>query len=148
MADQDDRVGFEFSGEFFDLTVNFDNGKDLILIDRLTRMPVDEFQEAVQDGVSIGRGPVMMAVLATSIRAKHPNWTIERILSMVISDLSELVFIGATEEEESDADGPPAETSELTPETPSSSTSPSDVSSPPSTPEGPSTLETLYAIPS
>lgn len=146
MADQDDRIGFEFAGEFFDLTVNFDNGKDLMLIDRLTQMPVDEFQEAVRDGVSIGRGPVMMAVLSTSIRAKHPNWTVERILSLVTGDLSELVFIGA-EEEESDADGPPAETSESTPETPNSSTSPSDVSSPSSTPEEPSTPETLYAIP-
>lgn len=125
----DDQAGFELDGEFYPLTFNADNGKDLILIDRITAMPTAEFVEAIRDGVSIGRGPIMLAVLATSIRARRPDWSVERIVRIVQSDLADLKFIGADEEEVL----PPSEAAAAAPETAEPTTSPSEGSSPSST---------------
>lgn len=127
MSEVDDQAGFELEGEFYPLTFNADNGKDLILIDRITAMPTEEFVDAIRDGVSIGRGPIMLAVLATSIRARHPDWSIERIVRMVQADLAELKFIGGEAE---DDEIPPAEAASAATTNDAPSTSPSDGSSP------------------
>lgn len=124
-----DEVGFEFGGEFYPLTVNTDNGKDLMLIDRITAMPTQDFIEAIRDGVTAGRGPIMLAVFATSIRARRPDWSVERIYRMVTGDLSELQFIGVEEDEAL----PPSEAAGAATETGERTTSPSEGSSPSST---------------
>lgn len=144
-----DEIGFELGGDFYPLTVNVDNGKDLMLIDRLTSMPTEDFRDAISDGAELGRGPIMLAVLACSIRARHPSWTIERILRIVTGDLAELTFIGAADDQEVETSDPPADAaSQAASQQPSAPTaSPSAGSSPPSTPPESSSSETLYAIP-
>jgi hypothetical protein len=125
LADNDE-VGFEFEGEFYPLTVNTDNGKDLMLIDRLTAMPTEDFLEAIRDGIGIGRGPIMLAMLATSIRAKHNDWSVERIYRITTADLSSVKILGVEEEDAN----PPAEAASETAATGESSTSSSEDSSP------------------
>ncbi len=138
-------VGFELDGDFFPLTVNLDNGKDLMLIDRLTAMDTLQFRECLQDGIGIGRGAIQLALIATSIRAKYPTWTVERIYRQVTGDLANMTWVGGDEEDEEV--GPPAESVPATPQgrTPSSSsTSEGSLSSPIPTANGHS--ETSSAI--
>lgn len=108
MADEQRKDdGFELDGEFFRLSVS-DCGKDLMLIDRLTGMPITEFFEVVDDAFDRGRGPVLLTVIATSIRAAHPDWSVEKIVRKVMAlRLSEIEFVPGTEEE--DEDHPPVE---------------------------------------
>jgi len=83
--------------------------KDLMLIDRVTGgMPIAEFDETIREG-SLARGPVMLAVMATSIRAKFPDWTVERIMKAVmgIDIVQDVEFVGGEEDEEPTA-VPPA----------------------------------------
>ena len=91
--------GFELNGEFYRWHVS-DLGKDLMLIDRFSGMPVSDFFEVADDALQRGRAPIMLALIATSIRAEHPDWTIERIVQIVLEvHLGEVVFIGAADEE-------------------------------------------------
>ena len=103
--------GFEYKlpgdeeATFFRWSVS-DGGKDLLLIDRFTGLPVHEFFAVIEDSFDRGRGPILLALLATSIRAKFPEWTPERITRTVQNlSLSEVTFIDAEENEP----GPPAE---------------------------------------
>lgn len=99
-------AGFEYAGEFYPWSVS-DGAKDLILIDRFTGMPVTDFFAAVEDDIDRGRAPILLALMATSIRAKHPDRSPERIGRTVEGlSLSEVEFIDGDEPEGDD--GPPA----------------------------------------
>lgn len=145
MADDDARVdedGFEFQGRFYPWKVS-DLGKDLMLIDRIAGLPVTDFFEVVEDEHERGRGPILLTLIATSLRAGNPTWTVERIVRAVLgTNLSDVEFVGAGGEETAEPLPPPKP--KLVAE-PSKSTS-SD-SSPSSTPEDNSSSETSYATP-
>jgi hypothetical protein len=99
-------AGFEFAGEFYPWSVS-DGAKDLILIDRFTGMPVTDFFAAIEDDVDRGRAPILLALMATSMRAKHPDRSPERIGRAVEGlSLSQVEFIDGDEQEGDD--GPPA----------------------------------------
>jgi hypothetical protein len=90
--------GFEYQGEFYRWTVS-DVGKDLMLIDYFTHMPVQEFFEVVDDALERGRAPILMALMATSIRAAHPERSVERISRMVMDiPLGDVAFVGGDED--------------------------------------------------
>ncbi len=128
MADKIDRRedGFELEGEFFRWAVS-DQGKDLLLIDRFTKMPVAEFFEIIEDSFDRGRAPIVLALIATSIRGGHPDWSIERIVRLVENTpLSEIEFIDSDTEEQL---VPPVEGAQEAPD----SDEPSNGSSPSST---------------
>ena len=92
--------GFEYQGVFYPWQVS-DVGKDLRLIDHFTGMPISNFFEAVQDSFDNGRGPILLALLATSIRHKRQDWSFERISRMVDGiSLSEVEFIAGGEGDE------------------------------------------------
>lgn len=95
-----EKEGGEDQREFFAWHLT-DTGKDLMLIDRFTGMPVQEFFELIEDNFDRGRAPILLAMMATSVRAKHPDWTVERIVRLVqASSLGDVVFIdGETEEQ-------------------------------------------------
>lgn len=122
--------GFEYKlpGEkqatFFPWKVNVEGAKDMLIIDSFTQLPIDVFHEKLQDGFERRRGPFLLALIATSIAAKFPEWTVQRIVRMVENlDFSDFTGIDADEEEPVEGDvSPPAETGE---ETSESSNSPS-----------------------
>ena len=96
--------GFEYKlpgdddATFFKWAVS-DGGKDIMLIDRFTGMPIPEFFNTIEDSFDRERGPVLLALIATSIRAKHPDWSPERIVRTVQNlSLSELTYIDADED--------------------------------------------------
>jgi hypothetical protein len=100
-------AGFEYRGRFYVWSLT-DTGKDLMIIDRFTKMPVHEFFQLIEDSFDRGRGPVLMAMIGTSIRHGNPDWSVERIIREVeaLSISEDITFIDLDEEDE---DGPPAE---------------------------------------
>lgn len=92
--------GFEANGEFFIWHLT-DCGKDLMLIDRITGgMNPSEFFEAVDDKHDQFRGPILLGLIGTSIRNRHPEWSIERIMRFVNEvKLGDIEFLGGDEEE-------------------------------------------------
>lgn len=97
--------GFEYQGVFYAWHVT-DTGKDLRLIDHFTGLPVKEFFETVGDTFDSGRGPILLALMATSVRHLRQEWSVERVARLIDGlSLSEVEFI---EGGESDDDGPPA----------------------------------------
>lgn len=131
--------GFEYKlpGEdqatFFPWKVNVEGAKDMLIIDSFTQLPIDVFHEKLQDGFERRRGPFLLALIATSIAAKFPDWTVQRVVRLVENlDFGEFVGIEAGGEEGADA-GPPDVTGERTSDT-SSSSSVESSSSP--TPKG------------
>lgn len=142
--------GFELQGRFYRWHLT-DRGKDLLLIDRIAQMPVDEFFELVEDEFDRTRTPVLLAMIATSIRAEHPQWSHQRIERIVLNlSLSEdITFIEGEVDASSeleDALRPPDEPDGQAPEV-EPSPSPADESSSSSTPRDRSESETLYATP-
>lgn len=140
--------GFEYQGRFYRLHVS-DMGKDLMLIDRFTGMPMPEFFELVDDEVGLERGPVMLALVATSIRHGNPGWTVERIVRTVMDmSLADLTWVGV-DEEEPDVEAMLPPSPEPTTESRGAAPSPSPVddSSSSSTPPASSDSETSYATP-
>ena len=135
--------GFEIDGEFFRWRIT-DKGKDLILIDRLTGgMPPHEFFALIEERFDLERGPMLLAMMATSIRASRPDWSPERILNLVYdTNLSDIEFVGTDEEERTDVDGPlpPTEEGQTSP-------SPAEESSSSPTPAESSESETSSATP-
>ena len=103
MADED-RQGFEWDGTFYEWQVSTKGG-DLILIDRLSGMGTTEFFGYIEaDDTS--RAPVLLGLIGTSLRARRPDWSLERIVRTVIAlDLEELTMVGGDEET---TDSPPA----------------------------------------
>ena len=136
--------GFEFQGRFYAWRIS-DHAKDLQLIDRLTGMGVDRFFDLLDDDEQASRPSLMLAMVACSIRAGNPDWSVGRVLRTVngIESLSdEVVMLGGDEESQ---EVPPTR-----PEfgRPRNSTSPVDESSSSPTPEDDSDSPTSYAIPS
>src|SRR3954462_13280983 len=125
--------GFEYKldgdnepATFFPWQVNVEGAKDMLIIDSFTQLPIDVFHEKLQDGFERRRGPFLPALIATSIAAKHPDWTVQRIVRLVENlDFSKFTGIEADEEEAGDVKAPPV-TGEPTNE---SSSSPSEGSS-------------------
>ena len=96
--------GFDYDGEFYPM--NFTAGaKDMLLIERITNMPIDEFQQAAMSGQN--RPSILLGLLATSVRAKHPDWSVERIYSLVmdVDDISEIHTITGEDSETPTTDG-------------------------------------------
>ena len=91
MADEE-RQGFEWDGTFYEWQVSTKGG-DLILIDRLSGMGTTEFFGYIEaDDTS--RAPVLLGLIGTSIRARRPDWSLERIVRTVIAlDLEELTMV-------------------------------------------------------
>lgn len=90
----------EREAEFFPFAIGMSGSKDLKIIDRCTAMPLDEFAEALDDPSQRGRGPIMLAMIGLSIRAKHPDWSVERVMKVVDElELPEVTFLGGEEEE-------------------------------------------------
>jgi hypothetical protein len=146
MTDTTAGAGFEYGGEFYRWHVS-DLGKDLMLIDRFTGgMPIPEFFELVDDDEERIRGPILLTLIATSIRHAHPDRSVERITRTVMGlNLSDVEFVGADSDDEEAADsppggGPPAGTLTVVP-----SKSPVTGSSPSSTPPETSTSPTSSA---
>jgi len=99
--------GFEYQGRFYSWHLT-DTGKDLMIIDRFTQMPVHEFFQLIEDSFDRGRGPVLLAMIGTSIRHGNPDWSVERIIRDVnaLSISEDIEFIDMDEEDE---ESPPAE---------------------------------------
>src|SRR4029077_8420590 len=96
MADKD---GFEYDGTFYNWHVS-DMGKDLMLIDRFCGLPLHEFFELVDDGFDRGRAPILLTLIATSLRFGHPDWSVERIVRTVQNlSLSEVIILEPDDEE-------------------------------------------------
>jgi hypothetical protein len=119
--------------EFFPFAIGMSGAKDLKIIDRCTQMPLDEFAEAFDDPSQRGRGPIMLALIGLSIRAKYPDWSVERIMHVIDElELPDVTFLGS-EEEESNGSVPLTEGPKPEPDA-SSSGSPSDASESSATP--------------
>jgi hypothetical protein len=137
--------GFEYGGTFYRWHVS-DMGKDLMLIDRFSNMPLHEFFEIVDDGFDRGRAPILLTLIATSIRHGHPEWSVERVIRTVQNlSLSEITFIEPDEEEEVEPELPPASEGEATTD-PTGASSPSPSRFTPSDPAE-ATFETSSATP-
>jgi hypothetical protein len=135
--------GFEYQGRFYRWHCS-DLGKDLMLIDRISGMPVTEFFETIEDEFDRERAPVLLALIATSIRFGHPDWSVERIHRAVMNlNLSEIAFIDADEEEAPELPLPAG--GETPPWNGEPSNSPPDGSSSSSTPEESSSSPTSSA---
>jgi hypothetical protein len=90
----------EREAEFFPFAIGLSGAKDIKIIDRCTQMPLDEFAEALDDPSQRGRGPIMLAMIGLSIRAKYPDWSVERIMHFIDElELPDVTFLGAEEEE-------------------------------------------------
>jgi hypothetical protein len=135
--------GFEYRGEFYRFHVS-DMGKDLMLIDRIAGMSVLDFFDIIDDDHERGRGPVLLTLIATSIRHKRPDWSVERIVRMVMElSLRDVTFLGGDSEEA--VLPPPPEQTRAPSDEPSRSTS--NGSSPSSTPPASTTSEPSFAGP-
>lgn len=119
--------GFELDGEFYRWHVT-DTGKDLMLIDRFTSMPVADFFETIEDSFDRGRAPILLALMATSIRNANPDWSVERVVRMVQGlSLGDVVFLDADAEAQP---VPPAEGGQTPPTSTESSNGSSSLSTP------------------
>lgn len=138
--------GFEYKGVFYRWSVS-DNGKDLMLIDRFCGLPIAEFFDLVDDDFDRGRAPILLSMMATSIRKQHPDWSVERIVRTVQDlNLSEVAFIDV-EEEQDTRPLPDATAGETPPPSGDTSSSPSNGSSSSSTPPDSSTYATSSVTP-
>lgn len=100
-SDKPAEDGFELNGEFIRWHVS-DGAKDLILVDRFAGMPITEFFQLVEDSFDRSRAPVLLALMATSLRNKHPDWSVDRVERTVMNlSLSDVTFIDADVEEDS-----------------------------------------------
>jgi hypothetical protein len=70
--------GFEFRGRFYPWHVS-DMGKDLMLIDRIAAIPIADFFDQIGDSFDRGRAPILLTLIATSLRFGNPDWSVERI---------------------------------------------------------------------
>lgn len=138
MSVNEQPAGFEFQGRFYEWHLS-DMGKDLMLIDRIAGIGLSEFLELAEDGVDSSRGPLLLTMVATSLRHGHPEWSIERIVRTVMNlSLSEIVMLEP--EGESATPLEPQPSGEL-------SRSPSNGSSLSSTPEASSSSSISSEIP-
>lgn len=88
-------AGFEFRGEFYPWKFS-DNNKDMLLIEQIGGYTPGEFIEEadaveaeVKAAAADGREPAeprtsfLLSLMATSIRARNPQWTVQRILNLI-----------------------------------------------------------------
>lgn len=127
--------GFELDGRYYPLRMRMGHPKDLLLMDRLSDGRAFEIAQAAEDDADDAERygiTFTLCMIATSLRAGNPTWSVERIYDRVMSieDLdTEVVWIGGESEEQLlPPDGPAA-----TPATSSSSSLDESSSSP--TPE-------------
>lgn len=144
MADNEngrvDEAGFEYQGRTYPWRVS-DMGKDLMLIDRFTNMSITEFFDVIDDENERGRGPILLALIATSLRAGNPEWPVDRIARAVMNlNLSDVEFLSG---EETPQAVPPTKPKLVV----EPSTSTSTGSSPSSTPAEPYDSPTSFATP-
>lgn len=72
--------GFKWRGEFFPFVLNGAHPKDIVLVERITKIPIFEYERRAEAGdPALRSGSMLVALMATSIRAKHPDWDVERI---------------------------------------------------------------------
>ena len=137
--------GFEFRSEFYRWHVST-IGKDLMLVDRISGLSISDFLEQVSAAAEDSRPSLLLSMIATSIRFAHPDWSVERIVRLVMNlDLDEIELV-AGDADEDDRPLAPAEPPTLEPsDEPSPSTN--GGSSHSSTPAEPSTLETSSGTP-
>jgi hypothetical protein len=146
MTDSDsgqNQNGFELDGEFYTWHLS-DLGKDLMLIDRISGMSVGDFYELIEDPVAQDRAPVMLTLIATSIRHRHHDWSVERIYRRVMEmSIADVQMVRGDSKEDT------RPLLSAAPETPPPSgepgRSPNSDSSPPSTPAVNGTSQTSYA---
>ena len=106
-ADGPPADGFELDGTFYRWHVS-DMGKDLMLIDRFAGLPIQEFFDVVDDDHERGRGPILLTLIATSIRNEHPDWSVERITRLVLGlSLSSVTFVNGDLEQDDPTLPPP-----------------------------------------
>jgi hypothetical protein len=129
--------GFEYQGTFYPWNVS-DTGRDLMLIDRITGMPMDEFFETIEDPDQRGRTPILLALIATSISHRHPERSIDRIYRTVMNLSLRDVELVSPEEPDTDE----AEVVLPPPPSDESARSPTNGSSLSSTPQDSSSFET------
>lgn len=117
-------IGFELGGEYYPLAAH-DTGKDLMLIDRVTGgMSLFDFRDAITDAEQWQRGPILLTLIACSVRAAHPDWTVERILRLVQDlNLSDVEFIATDEEEPDPLPVPTSDTNDGSSKSPSNGSS-------------------------
>ena len=129
--------GFELDGTFYRWHVS-DIGKDLMLIDRFAGLPIQEFFDVVDDDHERGRGPILLTLIATSIRNGHPDWSVERITRLVLGlSLSDVVFVNGDLEEQDPTLPPPGPPGPAPPANGDSSSSTPNGSSSSPTPTAP-----------
>lgn len=143
------RNGFEWRGRFYPWHVS-DVGKDLLLIDRIAEMPIGEFMEMVGDVEDTERAPVILGLIATSLRSAHPDWTVSKIERVVLamSVRTDVEFVFDDDEDEAAVPPPsvPPPSEQPSGEQPGEpGKSPSSVSSLRSIPAEPSTSRTSSA---
>lgn len=141
--------GFEYRGRFYRWHVS-DIGKDLMLIDRIAQMPVREFMELVVDAEESERTPVLLTLIATSLRCGHPDWSVDRIFRTVMNlslgeDVSFVYAASEDEDEEVDEALPPSGSTPTEPPSSEPGSSRSNGSSSPSTLPASTTSKTSSA---
>lgn len=100
--------GFEYAGLFYPWHVTT-TGKDLLLIDRIAAIPPQEFFQLVEDEYDMSRAPVTLALIATSMRNRHPERSLERIIRAVMDmSLDDIEFVGDEDSSDDQADPTPA----------------------------------------
>lgn len=104
------KSGFEYDGKFYPFEIS-DKGRDVFLIDRITGMPLQDVFAEVKKPIDEMRTPVFFALVATSIRAKRTDWSLERILRIAdelsYSEILESIVGGDQDEEATER--PPGE---------------------------------------
>ena len=139
-------TGFEFKGRFYRWTVT-DMGKDLMLIDRISGLPIIDFFEAIDDEHERQRGPILLTLIACSLRAGNPDWSVDRIVRtvMALSLAEDVEFVGGDDDEEEMRPPPKSNATESSSSEPSRS--PSNGSSSSSTQEESADSSTSFASP-
>jgi len=139
-----DKPGFEFRGRFYPWSIT-DMGKDLMLIDRFTGMSIADYFDVLDDDAARSRGPILLALIATALRAGNPSWSVQRIVGTVENlSLSDVEFIGETAD---DAEESPLAVPPTPPPNGTSTTSKPTASSPSLTLQDNSDSATSYATP-
>jgi hypothetical protein len=112
--------GFKWQGEFFPFTLSVGHPKDIVLTERITRIPIFEYERLAKSGdPALRSGSMLVGLMATSVRAKHPDWDVERIERFVYdldieNDDFEMIEASQEEEEIPPESAPAAVTKPLT----------------------------------
>src|SRR5262245_58248873 len=102
MTDDDRREGgFEHDGRFYPWRFS-ELGKDLMLVDRIAGVSIFEFGDAAGGGFGQMRPAVFLTLIATSLRAGNPDWSVERIVRLVeqLDVFKDMILVGGEEEPE------------------------------------------------